>query len=106
MVSHHLAKYVDHRLCCYRDVTGLIFPRDQRVMRVYERKLLNVAYTHLAKFGSHRHCVSGYSMTLVCHVFSQDHVIIWLCDFAWAPSWKVTPLPSLLVIGVMVMKIK
>ena len=100
MVSHHLAKYVGHRLCCYRDVTGLIFPYDQKVIQVYEKKLLNVAYTHLAKFGSHRHCVSGYSMTLVCH---ELYGYVTLCG---TPSWKVTPLPSLLVIDVVVMKVK
>ena len=36
---------------------------------------------YLAKFGDHRHCVSGYIMILVCHVTSQDHLIKGSCEF-------------------------
>ena len=31
--------------------------------------------------GSHRHCGSGYIMTLVCHVISQENSIKGSCDF-------------------------
>ena len=37
--------------------------------------------SHPAKIESHRHCVNGYVMILVCHVNLQDHVVIWSCDF-------------------------
>ena len=32
-------------------------------------------HSHPAKFGGHRHCVSGNKMVLAYHVISQDHVI-------------------------------
>ena len=36
---------------------------------------------HPVKCGGHRNCGSGDLMILVCHVISQDYVIIWSCDF-------------------------
>ena len=69
-------------------------PRDQGVVRVYGRKLLTV-YPCPVKFGSDRYCGSGYIVTLVHHVISQDHVIIWSCDFMGrSQSNKVTIPPS------------
>ena len=35
---------------------------------------------HPVRFCGHRHCGSG-DMFLVCHVVSQNHVIIWSFDF-------------------------
>ena len=34
-----------------------------------------------AKFGVVSHCVSGYIMSLVCHVIPNDNVIKSSCDF-------------------------
>ena len=50
---------------------------------------------HLAKFGSHRHCVSGYTMSLVFRVILQEHFIIWLRDFIGRSRLTyITILPS------------
>ena len=54
--------------------------RNQRTSWLYERKFLST-YLHPTKFGSYWHCVSGYVMISVCQVISQEHVIIWSCDF-------------------------
>ena len=43
-------------------------------------------------FGSHRYCGNGYTMILVCHVISQDHMVIWTYDFTGgAPHGKLHP---------------
>ena len=36
---------------------------------------------NFAKFGGLRHCGSGDIMVLGCHVISQNHVTLGLCDF-------------------------
>ena len=35
----------------------------------------------LPKIDSHKRCVKGYIIILVCHVILQDQGIIWSCDF-------------------------
>ena len=35
---------------------------------------------HPAKFGDHRHCVSGGLMVLVCHMILKEHKIKGSCD--------------------------
>ena len=45
-------------------------------------------------------------MLLVCHVISQDHVVKGSGDFtSGIPSWKVTTLPSLVAIDIVVEEI-
>ena len=54
-------------------------PVDQRVMGLYERKLLIVC-NHVTRFGGHRYCGSGDKMLLIYHVTASDHVFKELCD--------------------------
>ena len=45
-------------------------------------------------------------MALVCHMILQDHVIQGSCDFMGGTvSWYVTPLPSLVVTGIVLVEI-
>ena len=61
---------------------------------------------HSAKFGGHRHSCSGEKMILVCHVISKDRLIKGSYDFmGGSPSSKVTTLPNLMAIGIVVMEI-
>ena len=48
----------------------------------------------LPKFGSHKHCGSGYIMILVCHVILQDHVVMWSCDFMGRSGLKLSHYPT------------
>ena len=46
----------------------------------------------------HKCCVNGEIMFLVCH--EHEHMFRDLCEFmGGSPSWKVTTLPCLMVIG-------
>ena len=59
-----------------------------------------------AKFRSNCHHGSGDIMALVCHMILQDHVIQGSCDFMGGTlSWYVTPLPSLVVTGIVLVEI-
>ena len=50
------------------------------VIKNYERELFIVCGDS-AKTDSHRHCVDEYIYFSVCHIFLQEHMIIWSCDF-------------------------
>ena len=50
------------------------------VMWLYGWKSLKVSH-NLATFCDHKHCSSGDTMFLVCHVISQNQIVIWLFDF-------------------------
>ena len=69
------------------------------------RTAASVSY-HPAKFGGHQQCGSGDIMILVCHVISYGHVIKGLCDLIGrSPIGKITVLPSLVAIGIVVVEI-
>ena len=70
--------------------------RDQKVMRLYRQEPFKVSY-HSAKFSGRRHCGSGVTVVLICHVISQDHVMKGSCDFIGRK--KVTILSSLVATG-------
>ena len=58
-----------------------------------------------ASFGGYRHCSSEDIMILVCHVILQNRVIKGSCEFMGkTPSRQVTILPSLLIIGTVVVE--
>ena len=66
-----------------RDFGG---PRDSRAMRLYMKDVSKVSH-HPAKLACNRHCDSGDNIILVCHVISQDHVIIFsICLYGGSPS--------------------
>ena len=59
-----------------------------------------------AKLGSERHLGSGDIMVLVCHVISQNHVAKGVSNITdMSPYMFVTILPSLVVIGTVVVEI-
>ena len=78
-MSHHLAKFDGHRLCCSRDITGLILHvtlQDHVINGLYEFmegsfSLYISTLPNLVATG-----IVLVDMILVCHVISQDHVII------------------------------
>ena len=58
-----------------------------------------------AKFGPHRHCGSGDTMLLVCHMMLKDHVIKISCELN---SWMAAPhgkSPHYQAIGIAVVEI-
>ena len=57
-----------------------IRPRDYTAMWLCGLKLIKLSH-HLATFCGHKHCSSGDTMLLVCHMISQNHIILWLFDF-------------------------
>ena len=60
---------------------------------------------HPVKFCDNRHFGSGNIVVLVRRMISQDHVIQDSCDFmGWTP-YEVPPVPSLVVIGIVVVEI-
>ena len=62
---------------------------------------------YLTKFGDNRHCVCGDIMRFVCYVIPQNHMINVSCDLmSESPSWQVSIMPTLLVIGIAVEKIQ
>ena len=61
---------------------------------------------HLSKFGGPRPYGSGDITVLVCHMISKDHMIQGSCDFIGGiPSWNVTILLCLVVMGTGLVKI-
>ena len=81
-------------------------PRDQKIWWLYERKPLLV-YLHSAEIDSHRHCINGYIINLVCHVILQDHIIIWTFDFiSESYSRLLIILPRFVAISIVVVKIQ
>ena len=59
----------------------------------------------LTSFGGDKHCESGDIMVLLCHVISQDSVSKLSNSMDRSLSRLVTTLPSLVVIGTVVVKI-
>ena len=107
-IYSHPAKTDSHRYLIYnyislsRDLTRL---GDYTVMWLYGQKLLKVSH-HPATFLGHKHCGSGDIMVLVCHVISQDRMTKrWSNIMGESTSWKVTSLPCLVVISIVVVKI-
>ena len=61
---------------------------------------------HLAMFGGHWFNAKGDMKHLICHVTSKNHVIGRSSNFmSGTSSWYVTTLPSLVVIGVVIVKV-
>ena len=80
-ISHHPTKFNDHS------------------------RMIKASY-HPAKFGGYSYSASRVIMVLVCHVILQCHIIKGSCDFiGGSPSWYVTTLSSLLVIGIEIVEI-
>ena len=93
-VSHHCAKFCDHRYCGRGDVFLVchVVSQDHVIIWLCDfmstssqcalgyQPLLNPPPPPPAKFCDHRHCGSR-DMFLVSHVISRDNVIIWSCDF-------------------------
>ena len=49
---------------------------------------------------------NGYIIILVCHVISQDHIIIWSCEFMGRiRSREVIILPRFVAIGIVVVEL-
>ena len=63
-------------------------------------------FYHLPMFGGHWSSASGDVIYLTRHVTSQNHVIERPRNFLdWISSWHVITLPSVVVIGIMVVQI-
>ena len=61
---------------------------------------------YIPMFGGHWANTSGDRKYLICHVTSQNQVIEGSSNFlSGSPSWYVTTLPSLVVIGIVVVEI-
>ena len=72
---------------------------------LYGRKLL-VVYSYLAKIDSHRHCINGCAIILVCHMILKDHVIIGSCDFMGRSNPRyVIFLPRFVALSIVVVEI-
>ena len=88
-MSYHLAKFAGHRLSCSRDITGLklhLTLQDHLIKGLYEFMEGNFSLyistlPNLVATG-----IVLVDMILVCHVISQDHVIIKPCDSLGNPS--------------------
>ena len=72
--------YVVARFSVFVLLMDLTKPRDQRIMRFYGEKPIQVNY-RLANFGGHIHSDSGDIVVLVCHVILKVQVIKGSCDF-------------------------
>ena len=61
---------------------------------------------HPAKFGGHRLCRRGDILFFICHLTSCDHMVGGSCNIMCElPLLQVTILPSLVVTGVVEVKI-
>ena len=88
-MSYHLAKFGGHRLSYSRDITGLILHvtlQDHVIKSLYEFmegsfSLYISTLPNLVAAG-----IVLVDMILVCHVISQDRVIIKPCDSLGNPS--------------------
>ena len=85
-VSYHFAQFSGHSPCGSSDTAAKIFyvTLQEHVIKgsgdlMGENSRLHIST--LPKIDSHKRCVKGYIIILVCHVILQDHVIVWSCDF-------------------------
>ena len=65
---------------CFSLSRDLARPRDREVEELYGWEPLKVSH-HSPEIGGQCHCGSGNIIVLVCHVISQDQMIIGPCDF-------------------------
>ena len=78
---------------------------DQGVIRLYDGWGTLVLSFTPTQFGDHKHCGSGDIMVLVSRVSLQEHMTKGLSNMGRGPSRLVTILPSLVVIGILILEI-
>ena len=95
-ISQHFTKFSGHRHCGSRDKT---------VVWLYGYEPIKAGCQHV-KFGGYSYSGIRVIMVLACHLISQDHLIKRPRYFmGGSPSWKVTTLPSLVAMSIVVVEI-
>ena len=106
--SSNIAKFGAQKHCASVGIMILIcrmISQDHVIKSLLDFIGIKIIY-YPTKFGDHSYTGSGDIMVLACHVISQDHVIKVWCDFIVAsPSRYVNILPSLVVIGTVIVEI-